>query len=100
MAQIEVRHLIKQYDTIKREKGLRGLMKSLVNPEKTTVQAVEDISFNIDKAEILGYIGPNGAGKSTTIKMMTGMMTPTSGSVSIEGDSPQPSLRKNLKLLI
>lgn len=99
MAQIEVQHLVKQYETIKREKGLAGLMKSLVKPEKTSVQAVDDISFNIDKAEILGYIGPNGAGKSTTIKMMTGIMNPTSGTVSIEGDSPHKNRKKVVRKL-
>lgn len=97
--QIEVRHLVKEYKTIKRSKGILGLLKSLAKPEKVVVKAVDDVSFSIGKGEIVGYIGPNGAGKSTTIKMMTGIMTPTSGTVSIEEDSPQKNRKKVVRKL-
>ncbi|HPF87582.1 MAG TPA: ATP-binding cassette domain-containing protein [Candidatus Limiplasma sp.] len=88
MAQIEVDHLSKQYQVIKKKKGFRGTLHSLIKPEKVMVEAVDDISFDIQKGEVVGYIGPNGAGKSTTIKMMIGILNPTSGSVHINGISP------------
>ena len=99
MPQIEVRNLVKEYITVKRDKGLGNLLKSVIRPKKETKLAVDDISFNIEKGEIVGYIGPNGAGKSTTIKMMTGIMSPTSGSVKIEGDSPQKNRKRVVRKL-
>jgi ABC-2 type transport system ATP-binding protein len=88
MKQIVVEHLSKQYKIIKKQKGFRGTLKSLFKPERVMVDAVSDISFEIGKGEIVGYIGPNGAGKSTTIKMMIGILNPTSGTVHINGVSP------------
>jgi ABC-2 type transport system ATP-binding protein len=88
MDQIAVEHLVKQYQIVRKEKGFRGTLKSLVKPEKVRIDAVNDISFAIPRGEIVGYIGPNGAGKSTTIKMMIGIVHPTSGSVRINGLSP------------
>ena len=70
MAVIEVNHIVKQFKTVKKEKGLKGSVKGLFKPERKIVTAVDDISFSIEKGEIVGYIGPNGAGKSTTVKMM------------------------------
>ena len=98
-SQIEVRNLVKQYKTVKKEKGMTGLLKSFVKPEKSIVQAVDDVTFDIQKGEIVGYLGPNGAGKSTTIKMMTGIMTPTSGTVSINGISPHENRKQVVKNL-
>ena len=88
MPQIVVDHLSKQYKVIKKEKGFRGTLKSLVKPEKMFIDAVNDASFSIENGEVVGYIGPNGAGKSTTIKMMIGILSPTAGSVTINGLSP------------
>ncbi len=88
MPVIEVNHLVKQFKTVKKEKGLKGSIKGLFKPEKKTVTAVNDISFSIEKGEIVGYIGPNGAGKSTTVKMMSGILSPTSGEILINGVSP------------
>lgn len=88
MAVIEVEHLVKQFQSVKKEKGLKGSVKALFKPEHRTVTAVKDISFSIEPGEIVGYIGPNGAGKSTTVKMMSGILTPTSGEVRINGISP------------
>lgn len=85
---IEVNNLVKQFKTVKKEKGLKGSIKGLFKPEKKTVTAVNDISFSIEKGEIVGYIGPNGAGKSTTVKMMSGILSPTSGEILINGISP------------
>lgn len=88
MPVIEVKHLEKKFKTVKKEKGLRGSIKGLFKPQKKIVTAVNDISFSIEKGEIVGYIGPNGAGKSTTVKMMSGILTPTSGEILINGISP------------
>lgn len=82
---IEVKNLRKDYHILKKDSGLKGAIKGLIKNEKITVNAVNDISFNVDKGEIVGFIGPNGAGKSTTIKMMSGILTPTCGSVLING---------------
>jgi ABC-2 type transport system ATP-binding protein len=99
MVVIEVCNLIKEYVISKKEKGLRGSLKSLFAPDKTTVRAVDDISFTINQGEIVGYIGPNGAGKSTTIKMLTGILHPTSGSIRVCGISPQVDRKAVVKKL-
>lgn len=88
-AVIEVKELKKEYIVSKKESGLRGALKGLFFPEKTKVMGVDGISFSIAQGEIVGYIGPNGAGKSTTIKMLTGILHPTAGSVQVCGISPQ-----------
>jgi energy-coupling factor transporter ATP-binding protein EcfA2 len=66
-----------------------GAFKDFVAPRYELKDAVREVSFNIDKGEIVGYIGPNGAGKSTTIKMMVGILVPTSGLVEIGGPRKQ-----------
>ena len=99
MAVIEVNHLIKQFKSIKKEKGLKGSIKGLFHVEKKIVTAVNDISFSIDKGEIVGYIGPNGAGKSTTVKMMSGILTPTSGEILVNGVSPTTDRKKVVQQL-
>ena len=82
---IEAQNLCKDYALKLKEPGLKGALKGLVMPEHKTIHAVRDLSFHIGKGEIVGFIGPNGAGKSTTIKMMSGILTPTKGRVLIEG---------------
>ena len=82
---IEAQNLCKDYALKLKEPGLKGALKGLVMPGYKTIHAVRDLSFHIGKGEIVGFIGPNGAGKSTTIKMMSGILTPTKGSVLIEG---------------
>ena len=91
---IYVENLRKEFKKIIKEPGLKGSVKSLFRPEKEIVTAVDDISFEVPKGEILGFIGPNGAGKSTVIKMLTGILTPTSGLCRINGKIPQKD-RKN-----
>ncbi len=71
-----------------------GWVKNLFNPEKREVVAVDDISFSVTKGERVAFIGPNGAGKSTTIKMMTGILFPTSGSISVLGLDPTKDRKK------
>ena len=82
---IDVKNLSKDYLLKKKEAGLRGALKGLVKTQYKVIHAVRDLSFHIDEGEIVGFIGPNGAGKSTTIKMMSGILTPTQGRVLIDG---------------
>ncbi|MCM1272010.1 MAG: ATP-binding cassette domain-containing protein [Clostridium sp.] len=82
---IEVKSISKSYQVIRKQEGFRGALKGLVSRESKTIQAVNNISFRINTGEIVGFIGPNGAGKSTTIKMMAGILTPSSGEILING---------------
>lgn len=92
---IEVKHISKDFVSPKKYPGLRGALKGLFSREKIIKNAVKDISFHIDKGEIVGYIGSNGAGKSTTIKMMTGILTPTSGECIANGINPSKDRKAN-----
>lgn len=85
---ITVNGLNKSFKVAKRATGLRHAVKALFKREYTTVEALRDISFSIAPGEIVGYIGPNGAGKSTTIKVMSGILVPDSGTVRIHGYTP------------
>ncbi|WP_141503972.1 ABC transporter ATP-binding protein [Paenibacillus luteus] len=98
-AVIEVNDLVKEYIITKKESGLRGALKGLLFPEKKTVRGVDGITFSIAQGEIVGYIGPNGAGKSTTIKMLTGILHPTSGSIKVCGISPQADRKSVVRKL-
>ncbi len=91
---IYAENLRKEFTKNIKEPGLKGSFKSLFKPKKEIVVAADDISFHVPQGEILGFIGPNGAGKSTVIKMLTGILTPTSGSCRINGKIPQND-RKN-----
>lgn len=71
MALIEVKNLVKKYKVSNKEHGILGYLKHLISPKYKEFTAVNNISFNIDVGELVGYIGENGAGKSTTIKMLT-----------------------------
>lgn len=92
---IEVDHLTKEFVSNKKYKGLKGAFKGLISFDKVKKVAVEDVSFNIHKGEIVGYIGSNGAGKSTTIKMMTGILMPTKGTCTVNGIVPYKARQKN-----
>jgi len=91
---IEVRNLNKVYRTRIKEAGLRASFRALVRPVYKEVQAVKDISFTVEKGEILAFIGPNGAGKSTTIKMLTGILHPSGGELSVLGLNPMRDRQK------
>ena len=91
---IYVENLRKEFKKIIKEPGFKGSAKALFKPKKEIVKAVDGISFEVPKGEILGFIGPNGAGKSTVIKMLTGILMPTSGVCRINGQIPQEN-RKN-----
>ncbi|MCT0016548.1 ATP-binding cassette domain-containing protein [Lactococcus lactis subsp. lactis] len=86
---IRVEHLKKDFKKTVKQQGLKGSIKSLINPKIELFQAVKDISFEVPKGQIMGFIGANGAGKSTTIKMLTGILTPTSGFCEIDHKNPQ-----------
>ncbi len=92
---IEVNNLVKDYKLNVRKKGLLGSLQSLLVPEYKMKRAVDDISFSINKGEMVGFIGPNGAGKSTTVKMLTGILVPTSGSITIDGLCPYKERKRN-----
>ncbi len=85
---IEVKDLRKEFRKAVKEPGLKGSFKALFKPKYDIVKAVDGISFQVPKGEIIGFIGPNGAGKSTVIKMLTGILTPTSGVCTIGGKIP------------
>lgn len=85
---IEVQDLKKEYRINKKEQGVKGFVKNLFNPKYEIKQAVKGINFTIEEGETVGYIGANGAGKSTTIKMLTGILTPTAGMVKVNGIVP------------
>lgn len=88
MHTIVVDHLSKTYSTTQKQPGLIGSIKGLVRPIYKDKKAVEDVSFVIDEGELVGFIGPNGAGKTTTLKMLSGLLYPTSGSVRVLGLDP------------
>lgn len=92
---IEVTNVSKEFVSAKKYPGLRGAIRGLFSREKVHKMAVQDISFHINKGEIVGYIGSNGAGKSTTIKMMTGILTPTRGTCLVNGVNPGRDRKKN-----
>ena len=94
---IRVENLTKEFKINKKYPGFKGAIKSFFSTEHITKRAVDDISFEINDGEIVGYIGANGAGKSTTIKMMTGILTPTSGKVTVNGITPYENREKNAK---
>lgn len=85
---IEVKNLTKEFKKPVRKQGVWGMITTLFSKEYETKVAVNDVSFTIHDGEIVGYIGSNGAGKSTTIKMMCGILNPTSGEVRIDGEMP------------
>lgn len=97
MAIIEVNNLVKKYRIIEKEEGIKGYFKHLIKPKYKEFNAVNGINFNIEEGELVGYIGENGAGKSTTIKMLTGLLTPTSGNVVVNGIIPSKKRIENNK---
>ena len=92
---IEVKNIGKDFVSPKKYPGLKGAIKGLFSREKVTKSAVKDISFTINDGEIVGYIGSNGAGKSTTIKMMTGILSPSYGKCLVNGIDPKKKRKEN-----
>ena len=94
MKVIEVKKLSKTFKVKLKEKGLKGSLKSIIKPKYKTVKAVKNISFEVEKGEIIAFIGPNGAGKSTTIKMLTGILYPEKGEINVLGIDPKKERKK------
>ena len=92
---IEIKNVSKEFRVLNRREGLSGSIKDLFSRDYKTITAVDDISMTINQGEIVGYLGPNGAGKSTTIKMMTGVLQPTSGEILVGGIVPYKNRTKN-----
>lgn len=88
MSLIHIQDLTKHFRVLNRRPGLGGAFRDLFSGDYRTVKAVDGISLDIEAGEIVGYIGPNGAGKSTTIKMMTGILKPSGGTIAINGQPP------------
>ena len=85
---IQVENLCKQFRVYRHHQGGWGALRNLLTREHRTVRAVDDVTFRIQRGELIGYLGPNGAGKSTTIKILTGILVPTSGHVRVDGRVP------------
>lgn len=97
MNAITVKNLTKYYKVHQKEPGFLGSIQSLVNRKYYDAKAVSDISFSIEEGELIGFIGPNGAGKTTTLKCLSGLLYPTSGTVSVLGFTPNERKTKFLK---
>lgn len=91
---IEIKHLSKTFKIKEKEKGFKGSLKSIIKPKYRLKKAVNNINLSIDKGEIIAFIGPNGAGKSTTIKMLTGILCPSSGRAMVSGINPAKQRKK------
>ena len=103
MSLISVKNLKKYYKVYKKEPGLWGSVKSLWHREYEEVKAVDDVSFEIEQGEIVGFIGQNGAGKTTTLKVLSGLLYPTAGEISVLGFNPwerKPEFQKQFALVM
>lgn len=96
MPQIRLESVSKRYVIAEREPGFSGALRGLVKRKTRIVQAVDDISFSLDPGELAGCIGPNGAGKSTTIKLMSGILCPDSGTIEVMGRTPWKQRREHV----
>ena len=94
---ITVEHLSKHFKVHKRRTGFWGNLSSTVSRQHNIVKAVDDVNFSLERGELVGYIGANGAGKSTTIKMLTGILVPTSGHIDVMGLMPYRNRRENTR---
>jgi ABC-2 type transport system ATP-binding protein len=100
---IHVRKLSKIFRVHERDEGLGATARSLFRRRFKEVAAVQDVTFNIEEAEIVGFLGPNGAGKTTTLKMLSGLLYPSSGEVRVQGHVPwkrEPELLRNITLVM
>lgn len=88
MSMITVEHLKKDFSFYKKNVGIRGSVKNLFHREMLIKEAVKDVSFCVEKGEMIGLLGPNGAGKTTTLKMLSGILYPTAGKVDVDGFVP------------
>ena len=96
---VSASNVTKIFTQWQRENVGRGLIKNLLKPQKKIISALDDVSFSIGRGEFVAYAGPNGAGKSTTMKLLSGMLQPTEGSVSVLGLSPDKDRIKIMRKL-
>lgn len=94
---IQIENLSKSFKVLNRHQGFKGAVRDLFSRDYKIVKAVENISMSINEGEMVGFVGPNGAGKSTTIKMMTGVLEPTSGSITVDGFVPYKQRMKYVR---
>lgn len=94
MSVISVKNLAKTFKVKEKEIGFIGSIKAILKPKYKEIQAVNEVSFNVEEGEIIAFIGPNGAGKSTTIKMLTGILYPDSGDIEVLGINPTKARKK------
>lgn len=99
MLAIEAKRLTKEFQVYQSRKGLAGAFRDLLNREYRTIRAVNEINLSIEPGEMVGYIGENGAGKSTTIKMLTGILQPTSGELKVNGYDPHREREKFVRTI-
>ncbi len=103
MSLIEVENLTKIYQVQKKEPGFLGTLKGVFARETVNKKAVADVSFVVEKGEIVGFLGPNGAGKTTTLKILSGILLPTSGQVKVLGYTPwkrEPDFQRQFALVM
>jgi len=92
---IKVEHITKEFKILNHREGVKGMVRDLFSRDYHMLTAVNDVCMEIKQGEIVGYLGPNGSGKSTTIKMMTGVLEPTSGTIMVNGRIPYKNRAKN-----
>ena len=103
MAVVRAENLCKTFRVPQREPGLGAALRSVLRRKYTVTQAVVDVCFSIEAGEIVGFLGPNGAGKTTTLKMLTGLLHPTSGTASVLGHTPwkrEPAYLRRISLVM
>jgi ABC-2 type transport system ATP-binding protein len=103
MSTIELKGLTKIFRTYRKEKGIGGAVKGLFHREHTETRAVDGMNFSIAEGEFVGFLGPNGAGKTTTLKMLAGLLHPTSGEASVLGFTPwerRDGMKRQISLLM
>ena len=94
---ITVEHLSKNFKVYKRRTGFWGSLSSTISRKHDIIKAVDNVNFTLERGELVGYIGANGAGKSTTIKMLTGILVPTSGHIDVMGLTPSHRRKENAR---
>ena len=100
MSFINVAHISKTFKVAKKQSGFKATLINFIKREYKYIDAIKDISFNIEEGSIVGYIGQNGAGKSTTIKILSGILIPDKGNVTIDGLTPWKDRKKNVSKIV
>jgi len=103
MHAVETRDLCKTFVSVKKAPGVLGSLKGLVSREKVLLEAVKNVDLTVEQGELVGFLGPNGAGKTTTLKMLTGILYPTSGSAAVLGYTPHkrsPDMLRQIALVM